>query len=209
VVERRRALPVAPDMVSGDSPRAEELDEIDKNMETALRACIQDCITKRKGPYEPHEAEKLLRNVETEPPGDRRKAAVRECLHRFMFGGQVVCLKEITGKFQYRNGRVGLIKNDRPDEHGRFIVELNDFGDNGIVEQKWIRVPPTCIELQVGMNPGLFFDNRFELAMKKAGVPLPKRTEPFPPQQEAPEYDGDGPESFVYTYSNSKPRVEL
>lgn len=143
-------------MVSGDSPRAEELDEIDKNMETALRACIQDCITvplrrldsqcamplarfficwrvcvsllahvqKRKGPYEPHEAEKLLRNVETEPPGDRRKAAVRECLHRFMFGGQVVCLKEITGKFQYRNGRVGLIKNDRPDEHGRFIVEV-------------------------------------------------------------------------------------
>jgi len=136
----------------------------------------QDCITIRKGPYEPDEARIIRADVEA------GRESVHDALKRFIHKGQIVRVEGIEGPVSYRNGRVGLIVHTQQDEEGRFCVELNDFdGDcKGDLEQTWLRLPPTNLRLQVGMVQGLFFDFQFEKAAIKAGkmrVPSKKERE--------------------------------
>lgn len=132
----------------------------------------QDCITIRKGPYEPKQAEIIKADVEA------GREPVRDALKRFFHEGQLVRIEGIEGPLSYRNERVGLIVHTQQDEMGRFCVVLNDFDGEckGNLEQTWIRLPPTHLRVQVGMVPGLFMDWKFENAAIKAGkLKIPKR----------------------------------
>ena len=101
------------------------------------------------------------------------KVAVADQLKRFLHKGQLVILTNLKGKSKalgYLDGRTGLILKDQFDAAGRYTVELNGFDHAGGMTLTWVRVPAECIILQLGMVPGLFFDNRFEKAAIAAGV---------------------------------------
>ena len=50
------------------------------------------------------------------------------------------------------------------------VARQFDYETNSKIVQKWLRVPPTCIKLQVGMVDALFGDFKFEKAAIKAGA---------------------------------------
>ena len=141
----------------------------------------------QNAPLQKAEAEALPAKIEGLPEAERG-AALADSLRRFLHKGQLVLLQNLNGKLSYFNNRTGLILKDAFDAEGRYTVELNGFGDYGAVVQTWLRVPSSCIKLQLGMVPGLFGDSSFEKAAKKAGVPRPKAR---PKQVDAP-WDGHG-----------------
>ena len=134
----------------------------------------EDCIEKRKGPYQPEPAKAMWEELMAiKEKGDEvaYRAALLDTLQRFMHKGQLVKAEGIEGPCSHRNGRTGLILHNLQDEQGRFTIEFNDFkyDNSGELMQTWLRLPPTNIRLQVGMVPGLFGDFSYEKELVKKG----------------------------------------
>jgi len=109
------------------------------------------------------------------------EAAAWKCIDiHFLPCGTPVYLKNLPDKLAAFNGRSGLI-NGKRKEGFLYAVKLHGFfGMDNDVEEFFIDVPPTHVEIQVGMNDMLCFNHSFEQQMMDHGMMPPGQPTKMP-----------------------------
>mmetsp|Transcript_36513 Transcript_36513/g.60485 ORF Transcript_36513/g.60485 Transcript_36513/m.60485 type:complete len:169 (+) Transcript_36513:35-541(+) len=149
--------------------------------EVLHRLCEDSKKPKRRlkcGPFDAEQCDAF--EAEVDSAADVEAAAWKCIDTHFLPIGTPVYLKELPNKLAAFSGRSGLINNKRK-EGFLYSVQLHGFfGEKNEVKEFFLDIPPTHLELQVGMNDMLCFNHDFEKQMMKHGMMPPGQPTKMP-----------------------------